>query len=364
MQQCDGPTEAGVARCLQKKGRDCSGRPCHPKESAVILPDRDSVRAIAEGRPTPAPLPRIHKDGPPDGKAPAVTGSPSSLRDLLTLIRPHQWVKNGFVAIPLLLTPWAWTWGAAVFTALGIVAFSFTASAVYIMNDYLDREADRRHPKKRHRPLAAERVPIPVAFLAMGILLAMGFGLAISISGPFAGILALYFGLNIAYSVKLKHVAILDVLIIATGFVLRVEAGAMLAAVVTTSWITIMIGLLALFIALGKRHDDLVSNMSLSHRPSLAGYNQAFLSSAMTAVLGALLAAYLIYTTDAETQARMQTEQLFYTAPFVAAGVMRYLQLMFVEKRTGDPTRIALTDRFLQGTIGAWALCFGFLVYF
>lgn len=332
----------------------------------MATPEREETMRIVSAQPAvTAPRPVVENGNGYRGKRHGVDAQSdtSSARDLLALIRPHQWIKNGFVAAPLFLTPWAWGWETVGATSLGMLAFCLVASAVYIMNDYVDREADRKHPRKRHRPLAAKRVSVQAAFLMMGLLLVSGLAVAFSLSVPFVLILAAYFGLNVGYSMGLKDVAIADVLIIAGGFVLRVEAGATLIAVATTHWITIMMGLLALFIALGKRRDDLINSMTASHRPSLEGYNKAFLDNAMTAVLGALLVTYLIYTTDADVMVRMESEQLFYTAPFVAAGIMRYLQLMFVEKRSGDPTGIALTDRFLQGTIVGWALCFALLLY-
>lgn len=288
----------------------------------------------------------------------------SSARQLLALLRLRQWVKNGFVAAPLFLTPWALAWDTVLATVVGIAAFCAVASAVYIMNDYVDRDGDREHPTKRQRPLAAQSVSIPAAFATFVLLLASGFTLALSLSVPFALVLAGYFALNVGYSAGLKNVAIADVMIIALGFVLRVEAGAMLIGVPTTEWITIMTGLLALFIALGKRRDDLVKSVSTSHRSSLAGYNRPFLDNAMTAVLGALLVTYVIYTTDAGVMMRMESRQLFYTTPFVAAGIMRYLQIMFVERQSGDPTELVWTDRFLQGAIMGWAVCFGLILYY
>ena len=278
-------------------------------------------------------------------------------------MRPRQWIKNGFIAAPLFLTPAAATWPMVQTIALAILAFSAVASAVYILNDYVDREADRKHQIKRFRPLAAGTVPIPIAFGLLGLLLIMGFGLGIWLSIPFAIILTVYFVLNVGYSLGLKNIAVVDVFIIALGFVLRVEAGTILIGVTATVWLTIMTGLLALFIALAKRRDDLIKSMTTAHRSSLAGYNKPFLDSTVTVLLGALLVAYLIYTTDRVVMARMGSDNLIYSAPFVVAGIMRYLQLMFVEERSGNPTEIVLTDRFLILTIVGWALCLGLLIY-
>lgn len=282
---------------------------------------------------------------------------------LVALVRPRQWVKNGFIAAPLLLTPSAISWEAIWSVALGIAAFCAVSSAVYILNDFMDRNADREHPTKRLRPFASGVVRPTAGFPLMGLLLAVGLGVGLWLSALFAILLLVYLSVNVGYSLGLKHVGVLDVFIIASGFVLRVEAGALLVGVPATVWITIMTGLLALFLALGKRRDDFIKDMSSSHRRSLAGYNKPFLDSAVTVVLGALLVSYLIYTTDRDVLARMQSDNLLYSAPFVMAGIMRYLQIMFVEERSGDPTEIVLTDRFLIITIVGWALTMGLLIY-
>jgi len=304
----------------------------------------------------------VSRDGRGDVHIRPIRGRSLPL-ELVALLRPHHWVKNLFVLMPLLLTPAALSWGAVGSAILAVAAFCAVASAVYILNDYMDRDADRKHPEKQFRPLAAGTVPPSVALGTMGLLLVSGFTLASMLTTHFAALLATYFGLNVGYSLGLKKLPIVDVLIVTLGFVLRVEAGASLIGVATTEWITIMTGLLALLLALGKRRDDVINSRDASHRSSLVGYNRPFLDNTMTAVLGALLVTYIIYTTDPSVAARMHSDYLFYTIPFVAAGIMRYLQILFVEKRSSDPTDVVLSDRVLQGTILGWALCFGLLLY-
>jgi 4-hydroxybenzoate polyprenyltransferase len=297
-----------------------------------------------------------------DERAVAAAARPRAA-ELLWLLRPQQWVKNAFVAAPLAFTPAAVSIGNVFAVVAGIACFCALASAVYILNDYLDRAADRMHPLKRLRPLAAGTVSLPAAFSAMAALAAAGLGGAIALSPDFAGVLALYAGLNLAYSWRLKHVAIVDVALIAFGFVLRVQAGGVLIAVEPTSWIVIMTGLLALFLALAKRRDDLVRSLGGDHRRSLDGYSKPFLDVAVAVVLGALLVGYLIYTTDATVMARLGTERLYYTAPFVAVGILRYLQLTMVLEASGSPTRVVLTDGFLIATILGWGATFAALLY-
>lgn len=295
--------------------------------------------------------------------ADSIATATTSAAALMWLLRPHQWLKNAFVLAPLMFTPSA-LGPATLLTVLAAVGcFCAASSAVYVFNDYLDRDADRMHPVKRARPLAAGTVAVPVALLTMLALIVGGLAAAFWLSPAFAGVLAAYVGLNIAYSVRLKHVAIVDVAIIALGFVLRVEGGAVVVGVEPSAWIVIMTGLLALFLALAKRRDDLVKQLGLDHRRSLDGYTKPFLDAAIAVVLGALLVAYLIYTTDADVMARLGTDKLFYTAPFVVVGVLRYLQLTLVMEVTGSPTRVVLSDRFLILTIVGWAAAFAALLY-
>ncbi len=286
-----------------------------------------------------------------------------NLKAVLILIRPKQWAKNAFVAAPLFFTPAALTATNVKAVAGGIACFCALASALYIMNDFADREADRKHPTKRYRPLAAGIVSLPVAGVLFLALLAASLSLAIVLPGAVLTIVGLYAVLTTAYSFGLKRIAILDVMIIAFGFVLRVEAGAKLIDVQPSAWIIIITGLLALFLALAKRRDDVILKLSDEHRQSLNGYSKAFLDVAVAAILGALLVAYLIYTTDPAVMARLGTEQIFYTAPFVVMGVLRYLQIMLIEQRSGSPTAILFSDPFTILTVVGWTLTFGWLIH-
>ena len=285
------------------------------------------------------------------------------LAAVIRLLRPHQWVKNAFLAAPLFFTPSEVDAASVTAVALGFVAFCLVSSGVYVVNDLADRESDRLHPAKRTRPIAAGQVGVPMA-LVLAILLVGGGGVvAVALSASFASVLGVYLLLNLAYSLRLKHVAIVDVLLIAAGFVLRVEGGAALAGIVPTPWIIIMTGLLALFLALAKRRDDLVLALNNDHRRSLDGYNRSFLDAAVGVTLGALLVSYLVYTTDEQVMQRLGSRNLFYTAPFVVAGLLRYLQITLVEERSGAPTRIVLTDGFLIATVLGWIVVFAALIY-
>ncbi|MBV8167369.1 MAG: UbiA prenyltransferase family protein [Alphaproteobacteria bacterium] len=294
---------------------------------------------------------------------PALPLTRSAAPPLLVLLRPHQWVKNAFIAAPLFFTPTAVNVDSVTAVLLGMLAFCALSSAVYVLNDYMDRAADRLHPRKRHRPLAAGSVPIPLALALMVGLAAGGLALAAALAPRFAGIALVYLFINALYSLKLKDVSIVDVMLVSLGFVLRVYGGAELIHVLPSVWIVICTGLLALFMALAKRRDDLVKKVDTSHRSALEGYTKQFIDTAITTVLGALLVSYLIYTTDQAVMTRIGSHNLYLTTPFVIAGVLRYLQITVVEERSGSPTALALTDKFLVLTVLGWLATFGVLIY-
>jgi 4-hydroxybenzoate polyprenyltransferase len=294
---------------------------------------------------------------------PALPLTRSAVPPVLVLLRPHQWVKNAFIAAPLFFTPSAVNVGSVTTVLLGMLAFCVLSSAVYILNDYMDRDADRLHPRKRLRPLAAGSVPVPLALGLMAALIVGGLALAWSLAPRFAGIALVYLFVNALYSLKLKDVSIVDVMLVSLGFVLRVYGGAELINVLPSVWIVICTGLLALFMALAKRRDDLVKNLDTGHRTALQGYTKPFIDTAITTVIGALLVSYLIYTTDVSVMTRIGSHSLYLTTPFVIAGVLRYLQITVVEERSGSPTALALTDKFLVLTVLGWLATFGALIY-
>jgi decaprenyl-phosphate phosphoribosyltransferase len=282
---------------------------------------------------------------------------------VLKLIRPHHWVKSGFVAAPLFFTPAAMTMANVWLVGLAVLCWSFVASAIYILNDWRDVKTDRTHPTKKSRPLAAGTVSTRTAFILMLVLAGAGLAGAWCLSPVFFSYLLGYGLLNIAYSLRLKHIAVIDVMCIALGFVLRIQAGAALISVDPSAWIVILTGLLALFLGFAKRRDDLVKSLGGEHRRSLDGYNRAFIDIVLAITLGAALVSYLIYTTDPGVQERLHSDKLFYTAPFVIYGMLRYLQLTIVKERSGSPTAVVLSDipTILAGL--GWVLTFALLIY-
>lgn len=281
---------------------------------------------------------------------------------VLTLIRPRQWVKNVFVFAPVFFSPTLSRESAFADVSLMFIAFCLVASGIYCFNDYWDRESDKLHPKKKLRPVAAGDVS-PALALTLYVALSGG-GIALAFSMTAGGwVILAYFILTSLYTLILKRYAIVDVLTIALGFVLRIEAGAAAAELQPTVWILVCTGMLALFIALTKRRDDLTQALDDSHRESLGGYSAAFLDAAFITVSAALAVSYVVFTTDADAMTRLGSDRLYLTIPFVIAGILRQLQLTMVFKKSGSPTELALTDPFLIACTLGWLGAFTVLMY-
>ena len=285
------------------------------------------------------------------------------MRDYLRLCRPHQWTKNAFVAAALFFTPEAMTLANASRVALGILAFSLVASAAYVVNDLVDRAADRQHPTKRHRPLASGAARPEPALLLAAALLAAGAAIGLWLGLPFLCWLVGYLALTLSYSLALKRLSIVDVMAIAVGFVLRLEAGAAVIGAVPSVWILLCTFLLALFLAIAKRRDDIVGLLTIEHRRSLAGYTKAFLDIAMAVVLAALMVFYALYTTDTAVMTRLGSDRLYLSVPIVLTGCLRYLQMALVEERSGAPTELFWRDPFLLISVALWAALMALLIY-
>ena len=287
------------------------------------------------------------------------------VKDLIKLMRPHQYIKNFFIFLPLFFALKI-TDTSLLFNAfIAFIAFSLTASAIYTLNDYHDIEEDRQHPKKKDRPLASGAINKSQAITIMSVLFAAGFTLMTVLSLKAAGILLAYVIMNIAYSFYLKHVAILDVVIIAIGFVLRLFIGSAVTDIPLSMWIVVMTFLLALFMALAKRRDDVLIYLDTGKkmRKVIDGYNLQFLDTAMAIMASVVIVSYTIYTTSPEVVARVHSEYLYLTSLFVILGIMRYLQVAFVLKDSGSPTKIVLKDRFMQLTLIGWVLSFAWILY-
>ncbi len=285
------------------------------------------------------------------------------LHTVVALMRPHQWIKNVVLFAPLFFTPWAVNRHAVLVLCAGFACFAAVSSGIYAINDICDRETDRLHPEKRFRPIAAGTVSVEEAAVLSAALIAGSLVCSYMLATDFALIVGGYATMNLAYSLKLKSISIIDILVIAIGFVLRLDAGGILVGIRPSGYLMTCVGLLALFMAIGKRRDDLVKRLHTTHRESLSGYTPQFLDISMAVVLGALVVSYLIYTMDPTVAARMGTDKLYLTLPFVVAGILRYLQITLVEERSGSPARLVSNDKFLITTVCGWALTFASLIY-
>jgi len=278
--------------------------------------------------------------------------------DLVRLMRPHQWVKNAFVFVGLLFGH-AWAVPEMVLAALlAFGGFCLTASAVYVINDYADRERDQVHPKKRHRPLASGRVTPKAALSLAGALALCGLTLAALASPIAGGLVAFYALMNLGYSFSLKNVVILDVFIIAAGFILRILAGTLGIGIAPSQWLLVCSLFLTLFLGFTKRRSELISVGAdfIIHRKALLHYKPELLDKMISVCASGALMSYSLYTMSPTTAKLHGTENLIYTIPFVAYGMFRYLHLLHAKRAGGDASREVIKDPHLLVTVLAWGL--------
>lgn len=282
----------------------------------------------------------------------------------LQLIRPKHWAKNLFMFIPAFFSGHAFDSKIYFPLLTGLLAFSLIASSVYIINDVNDRETDRLHPEKKKRPLASGEANLVVSIVLMAVLACGALFVAWSLNHVFFLIIVTYFFINIAYTLHLKNIPILDIFIIASGFLFRVYSGGVLVAVYVSHWLAIMVFLLSLFLALAKRRDDLVIRDE-NHviRKSSRNYNLEFINACLASFSGVITVSYIMYTISPEVTDRLGTNWLFGTTVFVVAGLMRYLQITFVEQKSGAPTAILFKDKFILATLFGWILSFYLIIY-
>ena len=280
-------------------------------------------------------------------------------------MRPRQWLKNVFIFAALVFDRKLANTQALVATILGFILFCLLSSAVYLLNDIGDIEADRNHPKKRLRPLPSGQLPVPVAWAAIVVILIIVFPLSFALSTSFGLVATLYFVLNVAYTKWLKHIPILDVLVLASFYVIRVHAGVVLVHVERFSpWLYVVTTMLALYIGLGKRRAELslLADNANSHRKVLEGYTIPFLDQMILVVSATTIMSYSLYTFSAPNLPADHSMML--TIPFVVYGIFRYLHLLEVDNRVGEPVELALTDRPLQITMVTWAAVILAIFYF
>lgn len=291
------------------------------------------------------------------------------MKDILKLIRPQQWLKNLFVFIPVFF-------GGALFniqdlwaSTITAVSFCLAASSIYCFNDIQDAEDDRHHPVKCHRPIASGAISARHAYEMMFLM--FFFSLFILLLLPHyrlrTGIVILfYWFMNLAYCAKLKQYAIIDVCVVAFGFVLRLLAGGNAAGIELSQWIVLMTFLITLFMSFAKRRDDVIRMKKTGEAPrkNTSRYNLTFINQAITITASVTLVCYIMYTVSPEVMMHFHTDHLYLTSVFVLLGLLRYIQITVVDEKSGDPTQILLKDHFIQLDIIAWLAAFLLIIYF
>jgi 4-hydroxybenzoate polyprenyltransferase len=289
--------------------------------------------------------------------------------DIIRLLRPLQWFKNVFVLAPLFFSNNLLNGELLWPTLMTFAAFCLVSSSIYCFNDIHDVESDRLHPKKKLRPIAAGKVSVWEGYFIMLLCLMGSLLLATlshSVNMPIIyGLLLGYWGMNIAYCVRLKQYAILDVAIIAVGFVIRVLIGGFTTDIFVSGWLALMTFLLALFLAFAKRKDDyrIFELTGTMPRKSITGYNAQFIDLSVTIVGTITMVCYIIYTMNEGVIERFGSPYIYLTNFWVLAGLLRYLQNMLVYQRSGSPTKVLVKDRFIQVCIAGWLLSFFAIIY-
>lgn len=290
------------------------------------------------------------------------------IRHIIKVARPTHWIKNLFVFLPVFFGGGLLNTSEAVSAALTFLSFSLAASAIYCLNDIIDVNADRAHPVKCKRPIASGAITIPQAYgmmaLSMLVSIVLMFLLPAGQTKTIFVIVA-YFLINVAYCLRLKDYAIIDVCIIASGFVLRILAGGYATGVQLSKWIVLMTFLLTLFLAFAKRRDDVLRMNTTGQAPraNTSRYNLTFINQAINITAGVMLVCYVMYTVSPEIIAQFATDKLYLTSILVILAILRYLQISFVDEKSGDPVKVALSDRATQLILLAWLLSFLVIIY-
>lgn len=280
------------------------------------------------------------------------------MTDYIALLRPRHWIKNLLIFAPLIFSL-GFNSEQLLSTLVVFVGFSVLASAVYIMNDLVDLQSDRVHPVKSSRPIAAGRVAPGAAAGLAAILLALALVIGYYSSEKVLVVFSSYFVLNLIYTYRAKHIAIIDVMIVAFGFVLRVIAGALAIAVAPSQWILLFVFFFSLFLAFGKRKNEMTvleGKQRTEHRRSITEYTDGFVSQMLSLTAGISLVFYALYTIDPETIARFGTDNLIYTTPIVVFGVFRYLFLLYNRQLGGDPVTLLTRDRGLLLSVALYVV--------
>jgi decaprenyl-phosphate phosphoribosyltransferase len=321
--------------------------------------EQDSLRRVTTDAPSSAEPP---SSGPVSERG---EGLLWRIGGVIRTVRPHQWVKNVFVLAPVVFAKEIFDRLLLERATAAFFVFCLLAGAVYAMNDLADIESDRKHPVKRHRPIASGRVPVPVARALVFVLVVGSLLWAFMLRPEFALVAAVYFAQNVAYSFKLKHVAYLDVSFIAAGFVLRVMGGGYATRTPVSNYLLVCTALLALFLGFGKRRHELsaAAGKASLQRAALEQYSKRGLDLALAVTGIATVATYVVYTIDPRTQAFFRSESLWPSSLFVLLGVGRFLQLVKSRPKAESPTQEMLRDGPFVGIVLMWVVLVMWVVY-
>jgi 4-hydroxybenzoate polyprenyltransferase len=288
------------------------------------------------------------------------------MRDILIALRPKQWVKNvalfaGLIFSQNFMNPAK----VAVVFAAGFI-FCIAASSVYLINDALDIEQDRRHPEKKFRPIASGALSVGFAFVLAALLMAWSIAMAFILNKGFLFFLSAYLFIEVLYSFYLKDIVILDLFCIAAGFLLRVLSGAVVIDVPISSWLLICTIFLSLFLALGKRRGEMVllEDTASSHRQVLSDYSLSFIDQMITIVTASTVLSYVLYTLSPETVGKFHTKGLLFSVTFVIYGIFRYLYLIYQKKEGGSPERLLFSDKPLLISLVFYMIAVVLVIYF
>lgn len=281
-------------------------------------------------------------------------------------LRPYQWIKNGFVFLPLIFAKELFDIRSFFTILQATLIFCLLTGAVYLINDISDLESDRNHPRKRYRPLAAGDISVKLAAVVAVVLLLISLLSGYMIGVPFLCILIFYFIFQLGYTFYLKNVVILDVFCISASFLLRILAGAAAIGVSVSNWLIICASLLTIFLALGKRRHEielLGEDQAHNHRNVLSGYSTYLLDQMILIVTGGAILSYMLYCISPETVEKFQTDHLIYTFPFVLYGIFRYLYLIHKKNRGGSPEKVLVSDLPLLTSVILWGIFCILIIY-
>jgi len=291
------------------------------------------------------------------------------MKNIISLFRLQQWLKNLFIFLPLFFDGHLLNWHYLLPAFIGFFAFCLATSSIYCFNDIIDAESDRMHPNKKLRPIASGSVSISAGYALMALAFIASVALTLILPAgnrwPVLCVIALYYVMNIAYTLKLKHIAIIDTFIIAIGFVLRIFVGGLSTGVELSVWIVMMTFLLALFLAFAKRRDDVIiyEDTGMKVRTSINKYNLVFINQVIAILASITMVCFIMYTVSPEVMERFHSKHVYLTAVFVLAGIIRYLQITIVDAKSGSPTKVLIHDRFIQLCLIGWIIMFAVIIY-